>query len=186
MDESSLSLLAYAGAEMIGGNGFIAAFVCGLTLGNTAPDVCECVHEFGEAEGQLLRLLVFLLFGAVILPDVVEGLAARHVAYALLSLTLVRMIPVGLSLLGSGLMPASLGFIGWFGPRGLASNLYMLIAVEQGHFAAHAEIEAVVALTVLFSTADHGITAYPLASRYGAYAVSYTHLRAHETREDLV
>jgi len=187
----SLSVLAYAGAEMVGGNGFIAAFVCGLTLGNTARDICECVHDFGEAEGQLLTLLVFLLFGAVILPDVVTELAPRHLAYALLSLTLVRMIPVGLSLLGSGLMPASLGFIGWFGPRGLASILYMLIVVEEGHFEAGHQIEAVVALTVLISTVAHGISAFPLASRYGAYVarvdaetpdVASEHVPVHESR----
>jgi NhaP-type Na+/H+ or K+/H+ antiporter len=178
----ALAVLAYGGAELVGGNGFIAAFICGLTLGNTAPALCESVREFGEAEGQLLTLLVFMLFGAVIVPAVVRNLEVEHVLYALGSLTVVRMVPVALSLLGSGLMPASFGFIGWFGPRGLASILYMLIVVEEEHFFADSEIEAVVALTVLLSIFAHGLTAYPLAARYGAAVARIKGVSAQESR----
>jgi NhaP-type Na+/H+ or K+/H+ antiporter len=164
----ALAVLAFAGAEAIGGNGFISAFVCGLTLGNTAQGVCECLHEFGEAEGQLLTLLVFLLFGAVILPGVLVEPSPEHWIYVVASLSIVRMLPVALSLLGAGLMPSSLGFLGWFGPRGLASILYMLIVVEHGHLPAGPEIDSIVALTVLTSVFLHGLTAHPLAARYGA------------------
>lgn len=162
-----LSVLAFAGAELVGGNGFIAAFVCGLVLGNTAPEVCDSIHEFGEAEGQLLTLMVFLLFGAVIVPGVLDGFEPRYLLYALGSLTVVRMVPVALSLVGSGLWNSTVGFIGWFGPRGLASILYMLIVIEEGHVPGRETIEAVVAWTVLMSTFLHGVSAYPLASAYG-------------------
>lgn len=165
----ALAVLAFSAAETIGGNGFIAAFVCGLTLGNTAQGICDCLHEFGEAEGQLLTLMVFLLFGAVIVPGVVLEPSPATWVYALGSLTLVRLLPVAISLLGTGLMPASLGFLGWFGPRGLASILYMLIVVEHEHLAEGPEIDAAVALTVLLSVFAHGFSAHPLAARYGRW-----------------
>ena len=167
-----LALLAFAGAELVGGNGFIAAFVAGLTLGNASRAVCDCLYEFGEAEGQLLTLLVFLSFGAVMVPEAWPYWDARALLYAVLSLTVVRMVPAALSLLGAGLLAPSLAFIGWFGPRGLASILFALIVVEEGRLASGGMIEAVVVLTVLLSTFAHGITAYPLARRYGEFVAA--------------
>ena len=165
-------MLAFGAAELVGGNGFIAAFVAGLTLGNTARGVCSCLYEFGEAEGQLLTLLVFLAFGAVMLPEALPHTTGAVVLYVLLSLTVVRMLPVALSLLGAGLRPASVAFLGWFGPRGLASILFALLVVEEGRLATGPLLEAVVMLTVLASTLLHGLTAYPLARRYGDYAAA--------------
>lgn len=167
-----LAMLAFGAAELVGGNGFIAAFVAGLTLGNTARGVCSCLYEFGEAEGQLLTLLVFLAFGAVMLPEALPHTTGAVVLYVLLSLTVVRMLPVALSLLGAGLRPASVAFLGWFGPRGLASILFALLVVEEGRLATGPLLEAVVMLTVLASTLLHGLTAYPLARRYGDYAAA--------------
>ena len=164
-----IALLAFAGAESVGGNGFIAAFVAGLTLGNTARGVCTCLYEFGEAEGQLLTLLVFLIFGAVMVPTALAHANFDGLVYALLSLTLIRMLPVVLSLLGSGLRPASFAFIGWFGPRGLASILFVLVVVETGRLESGPMLEMIVVLTVLLSTLLHGVTAYPLARWYGAH-----------------
>ncbi len=166
-----LAFLAFAGAELVGGNGFIAAFVAGLTLGNVGRNVCGTLYEFGETEGQLLTLLVFLVFGALMVPIVIAHLSFATVAYALLSLTLVRMLPVGLALLGSGLRVPSLLFLGWFGPRGLASILFILVVVEEGRLAVGPQLEGVVILTVLLSAALHGATAYPFARRYGAYTM---------------
>lgn len=163
-----LAVLAYAGAEVVGGNGLIAAFVSGLTLGNTARGLCKSLYEFGEAEGQLLSLLVFMLFGAVMVPEVLGRVTPAYVAYAVLSLTVVRMIPVALSLTGSRLRPVSVVFLGWFGPRGLASILYILIVLEESRLSSAPAMEAIVVLTVLLSTFAHGISAYPLARRYGA------------------
>jgi NhaP-type Na+/H+ or K+/H+ antiporter len=169
-----LALLAFAGAELVGGNGFIAAFVAGLTLGNVARNTCESLHQFGETEGQLLTLLVFLVFGAVMVPEALAQVSPATLAYAVLSLTLVRMLPVGLSLLGSGLSAPSVGFLGWFGPRGLASILFALVVVEEGLLASGPVLEGVVMLTVLLSALLHGVTAYPLARRYGDYAAERT------------
>lgn len=167
-----LAGLAFAGAELVGGNGFIAAFTAGLTLGNTAREVCTCLYEFGEAEGQLLTLLVFLLFGGLLVPEALAHADARLWGYALLSLTVVRMLPVAVALLGSGLRPVSVAFLGWFGPRGLASILFALLIVEESELASTALLETVVVLTVLASTVAHGVTAYPLASRYGRFVAA--------------
>jgi NhaP-type Na+/H+ or K+/H+ antiporter len=172
-----LALLAFATAELVHGNGFIAAFVAGLVVGNTARGICKSINEFGEAEGQLLTLLVFLVFGAVLVPEAWPHVDGRTWLYAILSLTLVRMLPVALSLLGAGLRPASFVFLGWFGPRGLASILFALLVV--GHKMAEGpQLAAVVTLTVLLSTFLHGITAYPLARLYGAH-IGGKRLEAH-------
>ena len=77
------------------------------------------------------------------------------------------MLPVALSLVGAGLLPASVAFLGWFGPRGLASILFTLVVVESGELASGPMIEAVAVVTVLLSTFLHGATAYPLSRRYG-------------------
>jgi len=173
-----LALLAFALAEVTGGNGFIAAFVAGLTLGNVGRNVCETLYEFGETEGQLLTLLVFLVFGAVMLPNAWAHVGMAAVLYCALSLTLVRMLPVALSLVGSGLKPPSFAFLGWFGPRGLASILFVLIVVEEGRLANGPLLESLVVLTVFGSAMLHGATAYPIARRYGAFVAT---LRGMET-----
>lgn len=178
-----LALLAFAGAELVGGNGFIAAFTAGLTLGNVGRDVVETLYEFGETEGQLLTLLVFLVFGAVMVPDAIAHFSLATLAYALISLTLVRMLPVALSLFGTGLRAPSVAFLGWFGPRGLASILFALVVVEEGRLASGPLLEGVVVLTVLLSALLHGATAYPLARRYGAYAAR--HAPVEEARETM-
>jgi NhaP-type Na+/H+ or K+/H+ antiporter len=173
-----LALLAFGAAESVGGNGFIAAFVAGITVGNTARGVCECLYEFGEAEGQLLTLLVFLAFGAAMLPEALSHATGSAIFYALVSLTVVRMVPVALSMLGTGLRPASIAFLGWFGPRGLASILFALLVVEEGSLASGPFLLSVVSLTVLGSAFLHGVTAYPLARRYGEYASALADARA--------
>jgi NhaP-type Na+/H+ or K+/H+ antiporter len=178
-----LALLAFAGAELVGGNGFIAAFVAGLTLGNVGRNVCETLHEFSETEGQLLTLLVFLVFGAVMVPEAIAHFSLATFGYALLSLTVVRMLPVALSLLGSGLRAPSVAFLGWFGPRGLASILFALVVVEEGRLAVGPLLEGVVVLTVLMSAVLHGATAYPFTRRYGSYAAS--HGAAEEAHEPI-
>ena len=161
-----LAGLAFAAAELVGGNGFIGAFVAGLTVGNTARTVCSGAYEFGEAEGQLLSLVVFFIVGGVMVPAALPHWDWPTWLYALSSLSVVRMAPVALSLARSGLRPATLAFVGWFGPRGLASILYARIVVGEG-LAVSALLESTVTLTVLLSIVLHGVTAYPLARRYG-------------------
>jgi NhaP-type Na+/H+ or K+/H+ antiporter len=165
----ALAVLAFSGAELVGGNGFIAAFVAGAVLGNAAREACTGLYRFGEAEGQLLTLLVFVAFGATMVPAALPHVTRTVVLYSLLSLTVVRMLPVAVSLLGCGLAWPTVGFLGWFGPRGLASILFVLLVAEQGRLETAPMLEAIVVLTVLGSTLLHGITAYPLAMVYGRW-----------------
>ena len=169
----ALALLAYAGADAVGGNGFIATFVAGLTLGNSARPVCTCLYEFTEVEGQLLVLVTFSLFGALLVGPSIEHWSAELVVYALLSLTVVRMLPVSLGLLGARLRPISVVFLGWFGPRGLASILFGLLIVESSGIPHSEEIFAVVTLTVLASVFLHGASAAPAARLYGRHIEGY-------------
>lgn len=162
------ALLAFGGAEAIGGNGFIAAFVAGLVFGNVVRDRCTFVFEFIEAEGQILVLLTFLVFGAVILPELGLDLGWAAIAYVVLSLTAVRFLPITLSLAGTGVRPATCLFLSWFGPRGLASILFALFVLEETDVPAADEIVAIVIAVVGASIVAHGLTAAPAARRYGS------------------
>ncbi|MEM1179419.1 MAG: cation:proton antiporter [Acidobacteriota bacterium] len=166
-----LALLAYAGAEQVHGNGFIAAFVAGLVLGNTVSEsVSDSLYEFAEAEGQLLALLVFLVFGGWLLPHAVEHVDPMYVVYGLLSLTVVRMLPTALSLLGAKLKAPTIFFLGWFGPRGIASILFGLLVIDRSQLENREEIFAVVLVTVLLSVVLHGVTANAGAGWYSRHA----------------
>ena len=162
----ALALIAWALADQIGGNGFIAAFVGGLAVGPTAKSVGEQLFRFTEAEGQLLSLSVFFVFGALAI-GLIQPLSWEVALYALLSLTAIRVLPVALSLLRTHLAGVSVLFAGWFGPRGLASIVLGLIVVaEAPQLAGRHEIEMVVASTVLLSVLLHGLTATPLSAAY--------------------
>lgn len=163
----ALAVLAFAGAETLGGNGFLAAFVAGLLVGTRAPATRKALEDFGEAEGQLLSLLVFLLFGALVLPAALPRVAPVDLLYGVLSLTVLRMLPVVVSLAGLRLHGRTLAFLGWFGPRGLASILYLLIVVEGYDLTTHDDLTVTVCVTVLMSIVAHGVTAAPLARAYG-------------------
>lgn len=167
-----LALLSYAGAELVGGNGFIAAFAAGLTLGNTARSLCSSLYEFAEAEGQLLMLLSFVVFGAAMVGPGLDGLAPSTLLYAVASLTVVRMVPVWISLTGQGLENVTKAFLGWFGPRGIASILYGLLLLEGSNLPHLETVFAVTMLTVLLSVVLHGVTAWPGVHWYGGWAES--------------
>ena len=162
-----LSILAYAVAQLVGGNGFIAAFCAGLTLGNTASQSTrQKLYDFGEAEGQLLTLLSFLLYGAVMIVPSLSQATWSMWLYAIGSLTLTRMLGVALSTVGSKLQPLSVLFIGWFGPRGIASIIYGLVIVEEENLPSSDLIFTTMVITVLISVFAHGLTAYPGANWY--------------------
>jgi len=165
----ALAVLCYSLAESLGGNGFIAAFFGGLMLGARSPRVRQRIQEFGEAEGQQLALFVFLIFGLAMVPAAVPHWDRAALLYAVLSLTVIRMLPVALSLAGSRLDPPTVAFIGWFGPRGIASILYTLILIGQLGADGQQRIIAVIVLTVLLSIFAHGITAVPLSSYYARH-----------------
>ncbi len=166
----ALAILSFALAEELGGNGFIAAFFGGLMLGTHSKMVRDRIQEFGEAEGQLLSLFVFLIFGLVLVPDAWGHWDGIAFLYALLSLTVVRIVPVAISLIGTKLDLPTVGFIGWFGPRGIASILYVLIFVGEVGKKDNERVLSVIVLTVLLSIFIHGLSAVPLANYYGRYA----------------
>jgi NhaP-type Na+/H+ or K+/H+ antiporter len=157
-------------AVAVDGNGFIAAFVAGIAFGASLPaDVAdpEEVGELPELMGELLALAVWFLFGAALVPLVLDHFSVSLLVYALLSLTVIRMIPVALALVGSGLDRPTVLFVGWFGPRGLASVVFALLAIEElGESSLVGQAVAVVALTVVLSVVLHGVSAGPLGSRY--------------------
>lgn len=161
--------MAYTAALSVHGNGFVAAFCAGVVFGAAAGRRGPAELVFLEQVGGLVSLLVWFAFGALAIPVLVEGVDLRVVLYAVASLTLVRMVPVAISCVGAGFDRRTVLFIGWFGPRGLASLVFALLALEElGPTAAGAV--SIIGLTVLLSVVAHGLTARPLASRYGRIA----------------
>lgn len=163
----STALISFLTAELIGGNGFIAAFVAGAVFGNTYRHDVHFIREFMEGNGQLLTMASFLVFGALMLPDGLAHLSWTTVLVALSFLTVVRMLPIFLSLLGTGMPLREKLFLGWFGPRGLASILFTLIVLDEFDLPGEEALLACVSLTVALSVLLHGITASPLAKRIG-------------------
>lgn len=168
----TLPVLAFGGAEVAGGNGFVAAFVAGAAFGASALWVEQEESAFGltEASSELMGFGVWLVFGLVVVPQLWGSVGWREVGYAVLSLTVLRMAPIALSLVGSGLRFRTIVFLGWFGPRGLATVVFALLAIET------LEVDdtlrdalLAVSLTVLLSVVVHGATAQPLAERYGRW-----------------
>ncbi|MGP8058929.1 MAG: cation:proton antiporter [Acidimicrobiales bacterium] len=159
------TLAAYGGALALGGSGFIAAFVAGATFGVLAVDHLEDAMRLTEETGVALDSVTFLVFGAVLLGPEFKEVSWQIVVYAVLSLTLVRMVPVALALLGSHARLPTVAFMGWFGPRGLASIVFAVI-VEDAHIPHAAAIATITYLTVALSVLVHGLTAAPLVDRY--------------------
>ncbi|WP_281857298.1 cation:proton antiporter [Litoreibacter halocynthiae] len=166
----AVAFAAYIGSEIVGGNGFIAAFVAGMVFGNTYKHEIHFIGEFMEGVGQLLTMFAFLVFGALLLPDGLEHVTWKAVVLAVLFLTVVRMLPIWLSLLGTGLALREKLFLGWFGPRGLASILFTLIMMDEFDFPGEQELLACVSMTVFLSIILHGVSAAPLSKWIGRAA----------------
>ena len=163
----ALAILAFYLAEACLGNGFIAAFFAGLYVGNTSDKARSHIEEFAESEGELFILISFFLFGLAFVPITLHDVSVNVVIYALLSLTVLRMLPVIMSLIGTKLDMASRVFIAWFGPRGIASILYVLIVAHSvGDIGGFDIVYAVVTLTILMSIFAHGFSAQPFANLY--------------------
>ena len=162
----AIAFLAFASAEVIHGNGFIAAFVAGLCFGNTLEHRCLFLYEFAEAEGLFLILMTFFIFGGAMLPVALSQVDIRYLLMAILSLTVLRILPVWASLLGSGTPGKTAAFLGWFGPRGLASVLFVLLILEELDMGGREVIYTAAMTTVMLSVVLHGITAGPGARWY--------------------
>jgi len=162
-----VAVFAWFVAHELGGNAFVAAFVAGLASTATVGQAADEDLEVGEIGGELLGLATFFLFG-VLVPSIVT-LDARLVAFAVVALTVGRMAPVALALLGTRLARASVGFIGWFGPRGLASIVLAIVALgDERTPTLDPIIVAAVATAVVLSVYAHGLSAGPAVRWYAA------------------
>ena len=161
--------LAYGIAAGLGGSGFIAAFLAGVIFGALVPEEAAHASRFNEELGGLLGGVTFLVFGAVLLGPTLKHVDWEIALYAVLSLTLIRMLPVAVGMLGSGAKWETVGFLGWFGPRGLASIVFAVISVQEAHLAGAETILLAAYLTIGLSVLAHGLTAAPLARRYARW-----------------
>ena len=162
------AVAAYGIAIALGGSGFIAAFVAGALFGVIAGERATAVMEFTEDSGAVLASVTFLVFGAVLFGPTLEGLNWRSVVYAALSLTAIRMLPVAISLWRTRARVPTVAFMGWFGPRGLASIVFAVM-VEDAHVPHAGTIVAASYLTVGLSVLVHGLSASPLVARYARW-----------------
>lgn len=166
----ALPFIAYLLSVVVGGNGFLASFVAGVVFRAVARERCHPIVSFVENEGQLLVLATFVLFGVLMIPELVGIADSRVWFYAVLSLTAIRLGAIGVSLIGSGLGGSSVLFLGWFGPRGLASILYVLLVLRSYDVGNAGRINQVVIATVFLSIVAHGVTAVPAAKALGRAA----------------
>jgi NhaP-type Na+/H+ or K+/H+ antiporter len=165
--------LAYGVAVALNGSGFIASFLAGGIFGALVRRESEEASRLNEEVGGVLGGVTFLVFGAVLLGPALEHVSWQIALYAVLSLTLIRLLPVAIALVGTSARWQTVGFLGWFGPRGLASIVFAVISVQEAHLA-HAQTILVASyLTVGLSVFAHGATAAPLATRYARWYESH-------------
>jgi sodium/hydrogen antiporter len=161
--------LAYGIATGLEGSGFIAAFIAGGVFGGLLGRDPAEENRLVDEVGSVLNGATFLIFGAILLGPALGDLSWDLLLYAVLSLTVVRMLPVAIAMLGTRARPATLAFMGWFGPRGLASIVFAVIVLEEARLPHEQTILLAIYLTVGLSVLLHGITAAPLAERYGRW-----------------
>jgi sodium/hydrogen antiporter len=165
----SAALLAAGVATALGGSIFIAAFTGGLLFGTLRRDAGGEVSQLVDEGGELFNAVTFIVFGAVILGPVLDQISWQIVLYAALSLTVVRMLPVALALLGTGARRSTVAFLGWFGPRGLASIVFAVILIDDTELP-HLHIMLIaITVTIAISVYAHGLTARPLTERYARW-----------------
>ncbi len=161
-----LAIACFSVAQSLHGSGYIAAFTGGLLFGFKAKEATHRLVLAAEGTGETLALMTWFIFGAAVIGQSVQHFTWEMLVYALLSLTVIRMLPIFLSLTGTGENAASKLFLGWFGPRGLASIVFAIIVLNKG--VPGGELVAmVVVLTVFFSLVAHGVSANPLAKLLG-------------------
>ena len=161
----ALAVVCFAIAQWLGGSGFIACFVGGLVFGGLIREQKQPLLKAADGTGDVLSMITWFIFGALFIGDCLLAPEWRAIAYALLSLTVVRIIPVFLSVMGMGLQTDSKLFMGWFGPRGLASIVF-IVMVNEANLPGSKTLVQAVTWTVLLSVILHGITANPLANLY--------------------
>ncbi len=164
----AVAVASFAVANLVGGNGFVASFTAGLAFGHIAREQCRGIQDFTEDEGELLAAVTFVVFGAVVAGPRLDQLTGQIALYAVGSLTVVRVLPVLIALLGSRFRIETRLFLGWFGPRGLASILLAIVVFDELGTPGASQVLVVATWTVLASVFAHGLTASPWAGRLAA------------------
>ena len=165
----AIALLSYAGAEAVHGNGFIAAWVAGFVFGHVVRAEAPHVEEFGERLGKVLTVVSFFVFGATMLAPAFSIVTWQMVLYGLLSLALLRPLPVAIGMVGTKLPWQSVAFLGWFGPRGIASIIIVAIVIKEAGLPGDDIIVTITTVTVALSVYLHGLTAVPGAERFASW-----------------
>ena len=158
--------LAYGLATVLHGSGLIAAFTAGLAFGTLAAASEQEAVETIETIGDGFSAVTFFVFGAAIVPAVVGAVTWTSLLFVVLTLTVARMVPVALALLGTKARAPTVAFVGWFGPRGLASIVFAVLILQAEPIPNLDIILATISLTVVVSVYAHGVTALPLTERY--------------------
>jgi sodium/hydrogen antiporter len=167
------AVLAAGIATGLGGSIFIAAFIGGFLFGVIGRDSEGEVSFLVDEGGELLNAVTFIVFGAAILGPALDDLGWRVLVYAALSLTIVRMLPVALSLLGTGARRPTVAFVGWFGPRGLATIVFAVILIDESSLPHERTLLLAVVATIGISVFAHGLTSRPLTNRYVSWYASH-------------
>jgi NhaP-type Na+/H+ or K+/H+ antiporter len=164
----ALALFVFFGAKLLHGNGFVAVFAAGILFGYVTRHLLHEATEYTEISGTLMSVFVWTIFGATLVIPLLRNFNSLAFVYALLSLTVVRIVPVSIAMIRTGLRLDTKLMMGWLGPRGLASVVFMLIAYEAGHEAQVPmdNLMAMAGWTILLSVMLHGISALPLANWY--------------------
>ena len=165
----AVAFCVYLVADDMGGSGFIAAYVGGITFGRIVEPVEPSSGEFGMDLGTIFTMVSFLIFGVYILGPNLDFFTAEAVLYGILSLTAIRMIPVAISMIGTELRPPTVAYLGWFGPRGLASIIFAGVLVEGTSLGESELVVSIVVVTVTLSVVLHGTTAPWGAERYAKW-----------------
>jgi len=158
-----LAFAAYSAATAVGGSGFLAAFVAGVTASSLNVELCDCFHEYGEATARMLMMLTFVLFGSSLVGTSLPALDWQSVAFIAFLLFVARPVAIFLAMIRAPASLAAKGFIAWFGPRGVASIVLSILPLAAG-LPRGEEIFALTSLVVLASVILHGVSAAPLES----------------------
>ncbi|MGA7396425.1 MAG: cation:proton antiporter [Solirubrobacterales bacterium] len=161
--------LAYGLADTLGGSGFIAAFVAGMAFHIGLKGDPKHLNRLTDEVGSTLSGVTLMIFGAVLLGPMIAEITWQVAFYAVLSLTVIRMVPVAIAMIGSGARAPTVGFLGWFGPRGLATIVFAIIIIEESSLPHQSLLVQIAYVTVGLSVLVHGLTASPLAVRYGKW-----------------
>nr|WP_255545845.1 MULTISPECIES: cation:proton antiporter [unclassified Nesterenkonia] len=180
----STALLAYTMALTLGGSAFIAAFVGGLAFGSVSGAQASAVIPLTEETGGLLAAVVWIGFGALAFTLVIPNITWQVLLYATLSLTLIRMVPVAIAFAGRGVPWQTVVFIGWFGPRGLASLVFALIVLQRGVPEGEVVLTTVV-VTIALSVVLHGLSSVPLVAAYHRWSESHNGGNGQEQPSDI-